>query len=146
MVAAPSLVSAEEQAAANDASDGEDNSCDDEDAEPVTSYADVLDWYRSARRSMPGPHLLLSREQAVLYRQLQTNSVLTPALARYMCPDVYNSEKCSVCKSATATLTQPCGLHLRQAEGHCTDLDGAKRSFGKRLSHGVLEWARTCER
>lgn len=70
---------------------------------------------------MPGPHPLLSREQAVLYRQLQTNSVLTPALARYMCPDVYDSEKCSVCKSATATLTHvlwDCELNPEEAAAY----------------------------
>ncbi|KAH7959064.1 hypothetical protein HPB49_007877 [Dermacentor silvarum] len=73
-----------------------DDEDDEEEAELVTSYADVLEWYRSARRSMPDPHPQLTREQAVLYRQLQTNSVLTPALARFICPDVYESSKCSV--------------------------------------------------
>ncbi|KAH7931554.1 hypothetical protein HPB49_026481 [Dermacentor silvarum] len=93
----PSLVLAE-----GVATEDED---DEEEAELVTSYADVLEWYRSARRSMPDPHPQLTREQAVLYRQLQTNSVLTPALARFICPDVYESAKSSVCNSATATLT-----------------------------------------
>ncbi|KAH7980087.1 hypothetical protein HPB49_012986 [Dermacentor silvarum] len=94
---------------------------DEEEAELVTSYADVLEWYRSARRSMPDPHPQLTREQAVLYRQLQTNSVLTPALARFICPDVYESAKCSVCNSATATLTHvlwDCKLNPEEAAAY----------------------------
>ncbi|XP_037564329.1 uncharacterized protein LOC119443684 [Dermacentor silvarum] len=94
---------------------------DEEEAELVTSYADVLEWYRSARRSMPDPHPQLTREQAVLYRQLQTNSVLTPALARFICPEVYESAKCSVCNSATATPTHvlwDCKLNPEKAAAY----------------------------
>ncbi|KAH7974127.1 hypothetical protein HPB49_010274 [Dermacentor silvarum] len=113
VVAPASLVLAE-----GVATDDED---DEEEAELVTSYADVLEWYRSARRSMPDPHPQLTREQAVLYRQLQTNSVLTPALARFICPDVYESSKCSVCNSATATLTHvlwDCKLNAEEAAAY----------------------------
>ncbi|KAH7953319.1 hypothetical protein HPB49_007166 [Dermacentor silvarum] len=113
VVAPASLVLAE-----GVATDDED---DEEEAELVTSYADVLEWYRSARRSMPDPHPQLTREQAVLYRQLQTNSVLTPALARFICPDVYESSKCSVCNSATATLTHvlwDCKLNTEEAAAY----------------------------
>ncbi|KAH7937536.1 hypothetical protein HPB49_012879 [Dermacentor silvarum] len=70
---------------------------------------------------MPDPHPQLTREQAVLYRQLQTNSVLTPALARFICPDVYESTKCSVCNSATATLTHvlwDCKLNPEEAAAY----------------------------
>lgn len=70
---------------------------------------------------MPDPHPQLTREQAVLYRQLQTNSVLTPALARFICPDVYESAKCSVCNSATATLTHvlwDCKLNPEEAAAY----------------------------
>lgn len=41
----------------------------------------------------------------MLFRQLQTRSVITPALARHVCPDIYESDVCSVCASARATLT-----------------------------------------
>ncbi|KAH7933423.1 hypothetical protein HPB49_012476 [Dermacentor silvarum] len=114
VVAPASLVLAE-----GVATDDEDN---EEEAELVRSYADVLEWYRSARRSMPDPHPQLTREQAVLYRQLlQTNSVLTPAFARFICPDVYESAKCSVCNSATATLTHvlwDCKLNPEEAAAY----------------------------
>ncbi|KAH7960235.1 hypothetical protein HPB49_018074 [Dermacentor silvarum] len=113
VVAPASLVLAE-----GVATDDED---DEEEAELVTSYADVLEWYRSARRSMPDPHPQFTREQAVLYRQLQTNSVLTPVLARFICPDVYESAKCSVCNSATATLTHvlwDCKLNPEEAAAY----------------------------
>lgn len=78
---------------------------DEEEADPLLGYAEVLDWYRAGRQTMPPPHPRLTREQAVRFRQLQTNSVLTPALARYVCPEVFDSEQCSVCGRATATLT-----------------------------------------
>ncbi|KAH7959012.1 hypothetical protein HPB49_007298 [Dermacentor silvarum] len=113
VVAPASLVLAE-----GVATDDED---DEEEAELVTSYADVLEWYRSARRSMPDLRPQLTREQAVLYRQLQTNSVLTPELARFICPDVYESAKCSVCNSATATLTHvlwDCKLNPEEAAAY----------------------------
>ncbi|KAH7949442.1 hypothetical protein HPB49_009928 [Dermacentor silvarum] len=120
------------------ATDDED---DEEEAELVTSYADVLEWYRSARRSMPDPHPQLTREQAVLYRQLQTNSVLTPALARFICPDVYESAKCSVCNSATATLTHvlwDCKLNPEEAAAYPgrlqTDIASAVTGSGLRAT------------
>lgn len=86
--------------------------------DPLLGYAEVLGWYRYGRRTMPPPHPGLTREQAVLYRQLQTRSVLTPALARYVCPEVFESEVCSVCKRAKATLTHilwDCDLHPEEA-------------------------------
>lgn len=91
---------------------------DDDETDPLLGYAEVLGWYRYGRRTMPPPHPGLTREQAVLYRQLQTRSVLTPALARYVCPEVFESEVCSVCKRAKATLTHilwDCDLHPEEA-------------------------------
>lgn len=72
--------------------------------EPLVAYGDILQWYRAGRRLRPPPHPRLSREDAVLYRQLQTNSVLTPMLARHVCPEVYESVLCSVCNVSCATL------------------------------------------
>lgn len=39
----------------------------------------------------------------MLYRQLQTDSILTPVLARYICPTLYNTDRCIICKTAPAT-------------------------------------------
>lgn len=72
--------------------------------EPLTTYTEVLQWYRLSRRTMSPPHPRLTRAEAVLYRQLQTNSVITPVLAQYVCPGAYDSVQCSVCARANATL------------------------------------------
>lgn len=91
---------------------------DDEENDPIQEYAEVLGWYRYGRRTMPPPHPKLTREQAVLYRQIQTRSVLTPALARHVCPEVFRSDVCSVCNNSKATLTHilwNCELHPTEA-------------------------------
>lgn len=91
---------------------------DDEENAPMQEYAEVLGWYRYGRRTMPPPHPKLTREQAVLYRQIQTRSVLTPALARHVCPEVFRSDVCSVCNTSKATLTHilwNCELHPKEA-------------------------------
>lgn len=67
---------------------------------------------------MPPPHKHLTRHQAVLLWQLQTNSVLTPALARHVCPELYASEKSSMCGAVTATLAHimwDCEVRPREA-------------------------------
>ncbi|KAH6920251.1 hypothetical protein HPB50_028762 [Hyalomma asiaticum] len=56
-----------------------------EDFEPLTDYE-------------------LPRAEAVKFRQLQTECVLTPALARHVCPDMFVDAKCSVCERELATL------------------------------------------
>lgn len=91
---------------------------DDKETDPLCGYAEVLTWYRYGRRAMPPPHPGLTREQAVSYRQLQTQSILTPALARYVCPEVLKSEMCSVCSDSVATLSHIlwcCDLHPTNA-------------------------------
>lgn len=74
-----------------------------EEPTPLTTYGDILEWYRLTRRLYPPPHPQLSREESVLYRQLQTNSLLTPVLARHICPQVYETDMCRLCSSARAT-------------------------------------------
>ncbi|XP_077543351.1 uncharacterized protein LOC144155642 [Haemaphysalis longicornis] len=76
----------------------------DSDQEPLVTYAEILQWYRLGRQLRPPPHPKLTRAEAVLYRQLQTNSVITPVLAQYVCPEVYESVLCSVCAKTNATL------------------------------------------
>ncbi|KAH9382297.1 hypothetical protein HPB48_015749 [Haemaphysalis longicornis] len=53
---------------------------------------------------MPPPQPCLTRTEAVLFRQLQTHCVLTPALARYVCPEVYATDICRLCQESRATL------------------------------------------
>lgn len=72
--------------------------------EPLLNGGEILQWYRLGRRERPPPHPRLTRAEAVLYRQLHTDSVLTPVLARYVCPEVYVDVKCSECARANATV------------------------------------------
>lgn len=75
------------------------------DSDPLLDYGSILQWYREGRRTLPGPHPRLGRREGVLLRQLQTGTVLTPALARHVCPGLYESAKCSICARELATLT-----------------------------------------
>lgn len=95
----------------------------DIEQEPLASYGEILQWYRLGRRTKPPPHPKLNRAEAVLYRQLQTNSVLTPVLARHVCPDIYENVLCSMCKRTNATLA-----HLMWGcERHLIEADDARR-------------------
>lgn len=74
------------------------------DPDPLLDYGGILAWYREGRRALPGPHPRLGRREGVLLRQLQTGTVLTPALARHVCPGLFESATCSVCARELATL------------------------------------------
>lgn len=89
----------------------EDN--DEHAPEPLTDYGDVLRRFREGRRVYPAPHRDLSRAESVLLRHLQVKCVLTPALARHICPEMFASPMCSVCEQELATL------------GHIVRCDGA---------------------
>lgn len=85
---------------------------------PITRYGDILAWHRHNRRTRPPPHPRLSRKEAVLYRQLQTGSLLTPVLGVHVCPEIYQSDVCRVCESARATMAHilwDCELHPHEA-------------------------------
>ncbi|XP_077551582.1 uncharacterized protein LOC144165356 [Haemaphysalis longicornis] len=45
---------------------------EDDEATPLTSYKDTLDWYRGNRQVFPPPHHKLTRREVVTLRQLQT--------------------------------------------------------------------------
>ncbi|KAG0415977.1 hypothetical protein HPB47_006853 [Ixodes persulcatus] len=60
-------------------------------------YGEVLRAKREARRVYPPPHENLSREEAVLLRQLQVKCIFTPVLGRYVAPDVYRTDACVIC-------------------------------------------------
>ncbi|KAH7958643.1 hypothetical protein HPB49_003604 [Dermacentor silvarum] len=74
------------------------------DPDPLLDYGGILAWYREGRRALPGPHPRLGRREGVLLRQLQTGTVLTPAIARHVCPGLFESATCSVCARELATL------------------------------------------
>ncbi|KAH7970293.1 hypothetical protein HPB49_002339 [Dermacentor silvarum] len=74
------------------------------DPDPLLDYGGILAWYREGRRALPGPHPRLGRREGVLLRQLQTGTVLTPVLARHVCPGLFESATCCVCARELATL------------------------------------------
>lgn len=76
----------------------------DEDMEPITSYKDVMSWYREGRRKYPPPHKQLTRQEATMLRQLQTRAMWTPVVAKHVCPDLYTSDVCAVCGADRATM------------------------------------------
>lgn len=84
--------------------DGEETTDEEDEVEPLSDYGGVLRWHREQRRTYPPPHRELSRAEATRFRQLQAETVLTPALARHMCPDYYESDLCSACEREPATL------------------------------------------
>ncbi|KAH9360741.1 hypothetical protein HPB48_020220 [Haemaphysalis longicornis] len=88
--------------AGNDRTDASESY--DTGKEPLLVYSEIVQWYRKSRRSMPPPQPGLTRTEAVLFRQLQTNSVLTHAIARYVCPEVYATDLFRLCQEARATL------------------------------------------
>ncbi|KAH7953753.1 hypothetical protein HPB49_011964 [Dermacentor silvarum] len=52
---------------------------DAEDEEySITTYGDVLQWYRTSRRLYPPPHRDLQRSEAATLRQLQVQAIWTP--------------------------------------------------------------------
>ncbi|KAH6947753.1 hypothetical protein HPB50_021129 [Hyalomma asiaticum] len=96
-----------------------------EDFEPLTDYGGILAAYREVRRAFPPPHRELPRAEAVKFRQLQTECVLTPALARHVCPDMFVDAKCSVCERELATLRHimwgGCNSAMDSGNGQCQD-------------------------
>lgn len=73
---------------------------------------------------LPPPHPKLTKQEEVTLRRLQTDSVVTPALARHVAPGLYKSDLCSVCKTVPATLG-----HLMC---ECSDSDTSNSSDGVR--------------
>lgn len=69
----------------------------------ITTYGDVLQWYRTSRRLYPPPHRDLQRSEAATLRQLQVQAIWTPVWAKHVCPEVYTTDICQHCKKARAT-------------------------------------------
>lgn len=68
----------------------------------MTDYNEITKAFRLARRTLPPPCSGLSREQAVLFRQLQTGSLPSPLLMHRMYPEAHPTDKCRVCRRETA--------------------------------------------
>ncbi|KAH7959350.1 hypothetical protein HPB49_010511 [Dermacentor silvarum] len=101
----------------------------------MTTFNEIVKWYRLNRQTMPPPHPGLTRKEAVLYRQLQTGSLLTPVLAKHVCPSVYTSDVCRVCAKERATAAHilwDCGVNPREASEKTTippQLEDATRIY-----------------
>nr|XP_050028077.1 uncharacterized protein LOC126523519 [Dermacentor andersoni] len=89
----------------------------------MTSFNEIVKWYRLNRQTMPPPHPGLTRKEAVLYRQLQTGSLLTPVLAKHVCPSVYASDVCRLCAKERATAAHilwDCRINPQEASERTT--------------------------
>lgn len=69
----------------------------------LATYNEITKHYRLSRRRMAPPDPSLTREQAVVFRQMQTGSLLTPVIMKHVCPEQYEDDTCKVCQSARAT-------------------------------------------
>lgn len=78
----------------------------------MTDYNEVTKFHRLARRTLPPPHPGLSCAEAVLLRQLQTGSLPTPVLMKYMYPEAYPTDTCQVCQRGRANSMEG-GLRAR---------------------------------
>lgn len=84
---------------------------------------------------MPPRHPGLTRKEAGLYRQLQTGSLLTPVLAKHVCPSVYASDVCRLCAKERATAAHilwDCRVNPREASEKTNlppQLEAATRSY-----------------
>lgn len=119
--AARELVRCRDASTSLSADAGETNA--EEDLEPLTDYGEILKRFRGERREYPAPHHELSRAESVMLRQMQVECVLTPALARHICPEVFADPVCSVCEKELATLghIMKCGGEVRDGDGQSLD-------------------------
>ncbi|XP_075547135.1 uncharacterized protein LOC142590072 [Dermacentor variabilis] len=101
----------------------------------MTTFNEIVKWYRLNRQTMPPPHPGLTRKEAVLYRQLHMVSLLTPVLAKHVCPSVYASDVCRLCAKERATAAHilwDCSINPREASEKTTippQLEAATRSY-----------------
>ncbi|KAG0428854.1 hypothetical protein HPB47_024187 [Ixodes persulcatus] len=59
---------------------------------------------RKERQELPEPHPNLTREEAVVFRQLQTEHMVTPVMGKHIMPEVYKDDSCKLRRSTRATL------------------------------------------
>ncbi|XP_065310032.2 uncharacterized protein [Dermacentor albipictus] len=77
--------------------------------QPILSYRDITNYYKTERRRYPDPHKSLSREQQAIYRQIQAGSFPHPYLQNKMYPERYE-EDCNFCKTQLGTLQHVIGV------------------------------------
>ncbi|KAG0420477.1 hypothetical protein HPB47_003473 [Ixodes persulcatus] len=101
----------------------------------MTSFNEIVKWYRMNRQTMQPPQKGLTRMEAVLNRQLQTGSLLTSVLAKHVCPSVYASDACRLCAKERATAAHilwDCSVNPQEASEKTTippQLEVATRSY-----------------
>lgn len=71
--------------------------------ETLSTFGDILQHYKLGRRRFPPPHPDLPREPAVVYCQLQTETIVTLARLAHVCPAVYPTDTCRLCRRTRAT-------------------------------------------
>lgn len=82
----------------------DDHDDEGEDFTPITTYGEVLKCFRVSRRRYPGPPSNLSRQEAVLFRQLQVRATWTPVWAKHVHPELQPSDVCVLCSASRATM------------------------------------------
>lgn len=70
----------------------------------LTTYTEILQNQRLARRKYPPPHPQLSKAAQVAWRRLQTLSYPNPHILSKIDPDKYPSPTCRLCNTNLATL------------------------------------------
>ncbi|KAG0414981.1 hypothetical protein HPB47_007862, partial [Ixodes persulcatus] len=90
------------------------------------------------------PHPRLTREEAVVFRQLQTNSVITPVLAKHLWPEVYVTDLCRLCGKERATLAHiledcECANADNSADVLPPPMEEAKRSEDYDVQHTAIQ-------
>ncbi|KAG0444259.1 hypothetical protein HPB47_013993 [Ixodes persulcatus] len=63
---------------------------------PITSYRDILYYYKETWKTYPEPHPALGRHHATILRQIQTNTLPNPVLFSKIHPDLY-APTCHTC-------------------------------------------------
>ncbi|KAG0434903.1 hypothetical protein HPB47_018797 [Ixodes persulcatus] len=111
----------------------------------MTSFNEIVKWYKLNRQTMPPPHPGLTRMEAVLYRQLQTGFLLTPVLAKHVCPSMYTSDVCRLCAKERATAVHilwDCSVNPREASEKTTippQLEAATRSYDQETQFKAVQ-------
>ncbi|KAG0415023.1 hypothetical protein HPB47_007828 [Ixodes persulcatus] len=67
-------------------------------------FGEILRNFRKDRQEFPEPHPNLTREEAVIFRQLQTEHMVTLVMSKHIMPEVYKDDTRKLCKSTRATL------------------------------------------
>lgn len=82
------------------------------------TFQGITKYYRNCRRVLAPPHPDLTREEASTFRQLQTNSVMTPVVMKHIQPELYTDDTCVLCNNArasTAHLLWDCEVRPNEA-------------------------------